>query len=54
MHFETFKDPALLREIIETIVVPNIMMRDDDEEVLDDDPTEYIQRDMEVRRLLFL
>jgi exportin-2 (importin alpha re-exporter) len=36
-------------QIVEAIVVPNVTMREDDEELFEDNPTEYIQRDMEVR-----
>lgn len=38
-----------LRQIVEAIVVPNITMREDEEFLFEDNPTEYIQRDMEVR-----
>lgn len=50
VHFEIFNNDGLLREIIELVVVPNITMRADEEEMFEDNPTEYIQRDMEVRR----
>jgi hypothetical protein len=35
-------------------VVPNIRMREDEEFLFEDNPTEYIQRDMEVRRGRFV
>ena len=38
-----------LRQIVEAIVVPNVTMREDEEFLFEDNPTEYIQRDMEVR-----
>lgn len=37
-----------LRQIVEAIVVPNVTMREDEEFLFEDNPTEYIQRDMEV------
>jgi hypothetical protein len=43
-----FNNETLLREIVELVVVPNITMREDEEEMFEDNATEYIQRDMEV------
>ncbi len=49
MHFALFNNPTLLRQIVEAIVVPNVTMREDEEYLFEDNPTEYIQRDMEGR-----
>eukprot|EP00624_Nannochloropsis_granulata_P000776 evm.model.NODE_13239_length_6809_cov_22.316198.1 len=47
MHFALFNNPTLLRQIVEAIVVPNLTMREEEEYLFEDNPTEYIQRDME-------
>jgi len=47
MHFALFNNTTLLRQIVEAIVVPNLTMREEDEYLFEDNPTEYIQRDME-------
>eukprot|EP00566_Odontella_aurita_P003278 CAMPEP_0113547256 /NCGR_PEP_ID=MMETSP0015_2-20120614/12254_1 /TAXON_ID=2838 /ORGANISM="Odontella" /LENGTH=984 /DNA_ID=CAMNT_0000447789 /DNA_START=9 /DNA_END=2963 /DNA_ORIENTATION=+ /assembly_acc=CAM_ASM_000160 len=47
MHKSLFQDPATLREIIVKIVIPNIMIREADEERFEDDPQEFILGDME-------
>ena len=47
MHFALFNNPTLLRQIVEAIVVPNVTMREEEEYLFEDNPTEYIQRDME-------
>lgn len=50
MYIQLFNNPTLLRQIIETIVVPNIIMREKEEELFEDNPHDYIQMDMEVGR----
>lgn len=47
MHKSLFQEEATLREIISKIVIPNLMIREADEERFEDDPQEYIQRDIE-------
>lgn len=47
MHRDLFKDEGTLRQIISNIVVPNLIIREVDEERFEDDPEEYILRDME-------
>ncbi len=47
MHKDLFKDEATLRQIIAKIVIPNLMIREVDEERFEDDPQEYILGDME-------
>jgi exportin-2 (importin alpha re-exporter) len=47
MHRELFKDEATLRQIIGKIVIPNLMIRDVDQERFEDDPAEFIATDIE-------
>ncbi|KAL6077585.1 Exportin-2 [Balamuthia mandrillaris] len=47
VHYELFKDPNTLKSICEKIVIPNINFRDSDEELFEDNPLEYIRRDIE-------
>ncbi|PVD23451.1 hypothetical protein C0Q70_16723 [Pomacea canaliculata] len=42
-----FEDPATLANICEKVIVPNIQLRQADEELFDDNPEEYIRRDIE-------
>lgn len=42
-----FEDPSTLASICERIIVPNIEMRDCDVELFEDNPEEYIRRDLE-------
>ncbi|KAL4236748.1 Exportin-2 [Mactra antiquata] len=42
-----FEDPATLQNICEKVVVPNIQFRAADEELFEDNPEEYIRRDIE-------
>eukprot|EP00186_Timspurckia_oligopyrenoides_P001792 CAMPEP_0182444134 /NCGR_PEP_ID=MMETSP1172-20130603/2681_1 /TAXON_ID=708627 /ORGANISM="Timspurckia oligopyrenoides, Strain CCMP3278" /LENGTH=742 /DNA_ID=CAMNT_0024639627 /DNA_START=714 /DNA_END=2942 /DNA_ORIENTATION=- len=45
--FGLFQDVAILQQICEKIVIPNVELRDEDEELFEDNPLEYIRRDME-------
>ncbi|CAM9594681.1 unnamed protein product, partial [Phaeothamnion confervicola] len=47
MHAEMFGNPVLLTEILQRIVLPNLAIREGDEELFEDNAAEYIQRDME-------
>ncbi|KAI2512714.1 CAS/CSE protein [Fragilaria crotonensis] len=47
VHRDLFKDEATLRQIIGKIVIPNLMIREVDQECFDDDPTEFIASDIE-------
>ena len=47
MHSSLFADPGTLQQIVEKIVVPNLRLREMDEELFEDNPADYIQRDME-------
>ncbi|KAK1859018.1 hypothetical protein I4F81_001616 [Pyropia yezoensis] len=45
--FALFGEPATLDQISASIVVPNVGLREEDEELFEDNPLEYIRRDME-------
>ena len=47
MHRDLFKDQSTLQQIIAKIVIPNLMIREVDEERFEDDPQEFIMGDME-------
>merc|ERR1719454_2106618 len=42
-----FDDPSVLSGICEKVVFPNILLRDSDVELFEDNALEYIRRDME-------
>lgn len=42
-----FDDPNVLSGICEKVVFPNIVLRDSDAELFEDNPSEYVRRDME-------
>mmetsp|Transcript_81971 Transcript_81971/g.171553 ORF Transcript_81971/g.171553 Transcript_81971/m.171553 type:complete len:967 (+) Transcript_81971:128-3028(+) len=42
-----FEDPNVLSGICEKVVFPNIVLRDSDLELFEDNPLEYVRRDME-------
>jgi len=42
-----FEDPSVLSGICEKVVFPNIVLRDSDLELFEDNPLEYVRRDME-------
>ncbi|CAK0906636.1 unnamed protein product [Prorocentrum cordatum] len=46
-----FADPAVLSGICEKVVFPNILLRDSDIELFEDNPLEYVRRDMEAADL---
>eukprot|EP00039_Didymoeca_costata_P022455 m.4556 g.4556 ORF g.4556 m.4556 type:complete len:965 (-) comp3015_c0_seq1:58-2952(-) len=46
-HKPLFEDPNTLRSICEKVVVPNMLFRDCDEELFEDNYEEYIRRDVE-------
>lgn len=47
MHTSLFSDEATLCQIIESIVIPNLLLRDSDAELFEESPFEYISRDLE-------
>ena len=42
-----FADEATLRNICENVIVPNMKFRESDEELFEDNPEEYLRRDLE-------
>jgi len=47
VHYELFKDSDTLKMLVERIIIPNMKLREIDVELFEDNPTEYIRRDME-------
>ncbi|KAH7316301.1 hypothetical protein KP509_21G087100 [Ceratopteris richardii] len=47
VHHNLFNQPDALKQICESIVIPNVELRDDDEELFEMNQLEYIRRDME-------
>ena len=47
MHRKVFESEQALLSMIRDVVVPNIMFREHDEEMLEDNPLEYIRQDIE-------
>lgn len=47
MHNALFQDEATLRQIVSRIVIPNLMVRESDEEKFEEDPQEYIMTEIE-------
>ncbi|KAJ3016354.1 Exportin-2 [Thoreauomyces humboldtii] len=46
-HRELFANADTLRGVCEKVVLPNMTLRESDEELFEDDPIEYIRRDLE-------
>lgn len=46
-HKPMFDAPGALQSICEKIIIPNMRFRESDEELFEDDPIEYIRRDLE-------
>ena len=44
---DLFADPDTLRSICEKVVIPNIQFREADEDLFEDNPEEYLRRDLE-------
>ncbi|KIZ00248.1 putative Exportin-2 [Monoraphidium neglectum] len=47
VHHKLFAEAAVLQQVCESIVLPNLMVREDDEEMFEMNPVEYIRRDAE-------
>jgi exportin-2 (importin alpha re-exporter) len=47
MHNDLFKEEATLQQIVSAIVIPNLMVRESDEEKFEDDPQEFILTEIE-------
>ncbi|ORX36025.1 Cse1-domain-containing protein [Kockovaella imperatae] len=46
-HRDMFSSPATLNMFCERIILPNMTLRQNEEEMFEDDPMEYIRRDLE-------
>jgi exportin-2 (importin alpha re-exporter) len=46
-HAQNFSSEAVLEQVVEKIVLPNMTLRTSDEELFEDDPIEFIRRDLE-------
>lgn len=46
-HSEIFNNETAMKEVTERIIIPNLTVRESDEELFEDDPIEYIRRDLE-------
>ena len=47
VHHELFKSEGALKQVCEKIVIPNLTMREDDEEMFELNWVEYVRRDTE-------
>lgn len=46
-YFVLFDNESALNDITEKIILPNVTLRESDEELFEDDPIEYVRRDLE-------
>ncbi|KAL1987176.1 hypothetical protein VTN96DRAFT_4782 [Rasamsonia emersonii] len=46
-HASIFQDQSTLSQVIEKVILPNISLRESDEELFEDEPIEFIRRDLE-------
>ncbi|CDO91705.1 unnamed protein product [Kluyveromyces dobzhanskii CBS 2104] len=46
-YFELFNAESAMNSIVKEIILPNVTLRESDEELFEDDPIEYIRRDLE-------
>lgn len=46
-YFEVFDNEFAMNNVAEQIILPNVMLRESDIELFEDDPIEYIRRDLE-------
>lgn len=46
-HAKLFENESTLSQVIEKVVLPNIALRESDEELFEDEPIEFIRRDLE-------
>ncbi|KAH8695090.1 putative chromosome segregation protein Cse1 [Talaromyces proteolyticus] len=46
-HAKIFENEATLGQVIEKVILPNISLRESDEELFEDEPIEFIRRDLE-------
>jgi len=46
-HAQLFANEDILTQVVERIILPNMSLRESDEELFEDEPIEYIRRDLE-------
>ena len=46
-HAQAFSNEATLSQVVERVLLPNLTLRDSDMELLEDEPIEFIRRDLE-------
>ncbi|KAF2154591.1 Cse1-domain-containing protein [Myriangium duriaei CBS 260.36] len=46
-HADTFNSQEVLGQVVENVVLPNLSLRESDVELFEDEPIEYIRRDLE-------
>lgn len=46
-HAQSFNDEGVLTQIIEKVILPNVGLRDSDIEMFEDEPIEFIRKDLE-------
>ena len=46
-HAQAFNDEATLGQVVERVLLPNLRLRDSDMELFEDEPIEFIRRDLE-------
>lgn len=46
-HAANFNDEAILGQVVEKVILPNISLRESDIELFEDEPIEFIRRDLE-------
>ena len=46
-HVQAFNNVETLNQVVERVVIPNLTLRDSDMELIEDEPIEFIRRDLE-------
>lgn len=46
-HAQAFNDDSTLSQVVERVILPNLTLRDSDMELFEDEPIEFIRRDLE-------
>lgn len=46
-HAQAFNNPQILGQVIEKVILPNLSLRESDVELFEDEPIEFIRRDLE-------
>ncbi|EHK99546.1 putative Importin-alpha re-exporter [Glarea lozoyensis 74030] len=46
-HAQNFNNPEILGQVVEKVILPNVSLRESDIEQFEDEPIEYIRRDLE-------